>query len=88
MAKAAIQPTPTSPKLGWVILAFACKKDELDAYAGDLEETFGRYCQERGRGAALAWYWWQLVRTVIARAWPMLERLLNLADLVKKVSGG
>lgn len=81
-------PMASAPKAGWTLLAVVCHGDDLERAAGDLEQRFGRYVLERGKRAALIWFWAEITRTALSRAWPAVERLLKLAEFFGKFSGG
>jgi len=48
------------PKLGWRILWFLLSDNERESLAGDFDEIFREKIKERGKLAAMFWYWSQV----------------------------
>lgn len=82
-----LRPT-TPPKAGWWILALTIPRDQLDFVEGDLAESYARYVDERGRPAALWWYWLQIIGSFFHFGLRLVKNLLPLADVIKAFKGG
>lgn len=67
-----MSPTRRPPCLATMLLALASSRRERAFLLGDLEEEFHALREARGQGAADAWYWSQVLRSlgplVLARA--------------------
>lgn len=76
------------PELGWWLLALTIPRDQLDFVVGDLSESYAKYVDERGRNAALWWYWVQISGSFFHFGLRFLKNLLPVADLIKAFKGG
>lgn len=79
---------PPSPRQGRLILAWFLNRDQLEATMGDLEEHFAEDVASHGLIQAKWLYWSQVFRSAFDSAWPKLEKMLDLAGLLKKLTSG
>jgi hypothetical protein len=73
------------PEFGASILAFVCSPDRLEAVLGDLEENFHRIALKRGVSAARRWYYYQIVRSVLAFSFGLLRTGLAITEILRKL---
>src|SRR5687768_16082353 len=66
------RPRPRAPRLALALLRALLPRAERDEVSGDVAAEYEQRAAARGRAAARAWVWWQVVRSapaLLGRGW-------------------
>lgn len=81
-------PDPLPPRHGQLVLACFMNREQLEAAMNRLNQDFLADIARHGAPFAHYFYWSQVFRTAFDQAWPPVQKLLGLAELLSRFTSG